>query len=135
MPPFDRWLRSRPGWVLANLFYDKVEDLPEVSDLAGWRILIGVQNYRVNARLTEKVLDLMPSYDPKGKEVPQRFETWASFVMPALAEERKQQDQVLREHLQSLGNIKALKVTPIAVPSHRGIDYAKRLSQRISSEE
>ena len=125
-------MRSREGWALANLFYDKTPELPEAGDLAAWRILLAVQSRRVAAQLKEKLLDLTPPYDPKGSELPGRYQEWAEQVIPAMEEERKAGDARLREQLRSLERISALRVTPLSVPSSRGLEYAQRLAKTAS---
>lgn len=79
--------------------------------------------------MKEKLLDLTPPYDPKGSELPGRYQEWAEQVIPAMEEERKAGDARLREQLKSLEKISALRVTPLSVPSSQGLEYAQRLAK------
>lgn len=108
-------MRSRIGWILANLFYEKTTALPEISDLAAWRILIAVMEMRFESQLTSKLVDIQTHYDQKGSQTLERFKEWAETLIPALAAERKKQDNELHQKLSEVGKMGPLGVAPISM--------------------
>lgn len=109
------------------MYFDKTRELPEIYDLMGWRVLIAVQEMRMDATLSSKLVDVQMHFDQKGSETVQRYREWAETVVPALAKERKRQDEDLRKQLDTVGKMGPLTIQPVAADAFMGIRYAESL--------
>lgn len=125
-------MESRFGWVIANLFYDKTMEMPDISDLPAWRILLAVQEKRTDQRFAEMQLRMHLRYDEKGTGVVERFREWAETVVPVLADERKKQDLALKRQLESLAQMGPLRVEPVGgMHAMQSIRYAQSLVRKV----
>jgi len=105
--------------------------LPAATDGAGWRIIIAIQEERLNARVQEKLLEIQPHFDKTGKDTVERFTEWMESLIPSLKQERKQKDMELQRAMDALYKMGPSRIEPLRVPKWKTRAYAEDLLKKV----
>jgi len=123
-------MRTRAGWVLANLFFDRTPRLPPLRDGAAWRILLAVQEARNEAKLLQVLVGVESHYDSTGRQAANTFQEWMEARNPSLGSDRKRKDEKTRERLELLYKMGPVKVAPVRSSLFQSRQYAEALAKR-----